>query len=384
MAVNDRLARTRAGACALLVGTLAALVSVPAAPAGAVDVSPTPASTASAKGKSVYDIVVLPSGRTILGGDFTALGAFDRSNLGAVRPDGTADPSFAPTTNGAVHAIAASSDGTRIFIGGRFTEVNGVPRHNLAALDAVTGALVPTWEADTTGAVPTVTALAVHGNEVLVGGRFAGIDGADKAKLAKVDATTGNLVTWNTWVNGAVLEIRVDPGGTDIWVGGEFTRIRGESRPYFGAMDLASGLPTAYVPTGNNSRVMTLVVSADGRWVYTTNNSNQTMGFRPQVSSVPQWTRRTDGNVQAMAIWNNSLYLGGHFASFTDTDESRMFFAAVGRYGGATKPWNPRAKGANKGCWALVIDGDRLHAGGGFTQFRKTAHSLYARFDATL
>lgn len=383
MAIRDALPFQRAGACALAAGLLAALVSLPATPAVAAEVSTRPASTVSAKGKAVYDIVVLPTGRVILGGEFTALGSFARSNLGAVRANGKADRAFAPTTNGPVHAIAASADGTRLFIGGRFTKVNGKTRHNLAAIDAVTGDLIADWDADTAGAVPTVTSLAVQGNELFVGGRFDSIDGADKEKLAKLNATTGNLITWNTWVNGGVLEIRVDPGGTDIWVGGEFTRIRGISRPHFGAMDIDTGLPTDYEPTGNTSRVMTLVVSADGEWVYTTNNNNQTFGFQPALSPDPRWKRKTDGNVQSMAIGGSTLYLGGHFTKFKDTGQRRVFFAAVGRFGGQTKAWNLRAKGSNRGCWAMTMQGSRLHVGGGFTHFRRVAHPLYARFNGS-
>lgn len=382
-AVNTRFSRTRARACSLAVGGLvAALLSLPAAPAGAADVSATPARTVGAKGKLVYDIVVLPSGRTILGGQFSAVGRLARTNLGAVLANGKADRKFAPRTNGPVHAIAASADGTRLFIGGQFTRVNGEPRQNLAAIDAKTGALVADWQADTTGAVPTVTALAVNGDELLVGGRFAGIDGSDKEKLAKLDATTGDLVTWNTWVNGAVLEFGVDPDGSTLWLGGEFTRIRGTDQPYFGAVDLATGQPTAYEPTGNRSRVISLAVSSDGEWVYTTNNDNKTMGFRPSSSPAPRWSRRADGNGQALAIWRNSLYIGGHFGKLTDTGTKRTFFAAVNRFTGSNKRWNPRARGANRGCWAMTVAGDRLHVGGGFTHFKKRAQRLYARFDA--
>lgn len=385
VAVDSLSFRARVRSCALAAALLAALVSGtagPAAPAAAADVSPTPAATVGATGKAVYDIVVLPSGRTILGGDFTALGGFARANLGAVLASGAADRAFTPRTDGPVHAIAASADGSTLFIGGRFTEVNGEPRHNLAAVDAKTGALVTDWRADTTGGVPTVTALAVHGDDLLVGGRFSGIDGSSKEKLAKLDATTGDLVAWNTWVNGAVLDMKIDPDGTTLWVGGEFKRIRGVDRPYFGAMDIETGEPTGYAPNGNSSRVLALAVSADGRWVYTTNNGNRTRGYKPEVSPDARWVRRADGNTQALAIWRNSLYLGGHFSRLTDTRTSRPFFAAVNRFDGKNKRWNPKARGANRGCWALVVDGNRLHAGGGFTHFKKRSQRLYARFDA--
>ena len=104
MAINFLRPRLRALVGAFAAGLLAASMS-PAAPAMA-DVSTVPASTVSATGKAVYDMVVLPSGRTILGGNFTALGAFARSNLGAVLADGTADPTFAPTTDGTVYALS--------------------------------------------------------------------------------------------------------------------------------------------------------------------------------------------------------------------------------------------------------------------------------------
>jgi hypothetical protein len=82
-----------------------------------------------------------------------------------------------------------------------------------------------------------------------------------------------------------------------------------------------------------------------------------------------------------MAIGGDTLYLGGHFANLTDTNTPRLFFAAVDRIGGTNRAWNPGAKGANRGCWALVMEGGRLHSGGGFSKFKTVVHPLYARFD---
>ena len=56
----------------------------------------------------------------------------------------------------------------------------------LAAVDAVTGALVDTWVADTTGSTPTVLTLAVW-KPALRGRPFSGIDGRTKEKLAAID-----------------------------------------------------------------------------------------------------------------------------------------------------------------------------------------------------
>jgi len=380
MASIHASARLRATACAVAAGLALTAALVPAAHA---EVSPAPTKTAGLGGEAVYDLAVLPSGRVILGGKLTSIGSFARSNLAATLASGKADPNFAPTVNGPVAAVAATPDGSRVFIGGTFTEVNGVPRQNLAALDAVTGALVEDWQADTTGTLPNVSTLTVSGTRLLVGGKFTGIDGTAKQKLAAIDVTTGNALTWNTWINGAVNEVRVAPDGTTVWIGGEFTKIRGIDRPYFGALDIVTGLPTDYNPTGNGSRLISLAISPDGQWIYTTNNANRTHGYQPAVSTTPRWTRITDGNVQAMAASDTTLYIGGHYASFSDDGTVRNFFASADRFTGVLTTWDPLATGSNKGCWALVIEGTHLHAGGGFTHFNGVQQRLYARFDGT-
>src|SRR3954453_10374615 len=50
-------------------------------------------------------------------------------------------PSFAPTLNGQVLAVAASPDGSRIYVGGDFTTVDGQTRKRVAAFDTVSGTL---------------------------------------------------------------------------------------------------------------------------------------------------------------------------------------------------------------------------------------------------
>jgi len=377
MATNHVRARLRVAACVLAAAV--ALV-LPAPPAAHASPSPTPVKTAGLGGKKVFDLVVLDSGRVILGGDFTSVGAYPRSNLGAVTANGKADPAFAPSVNGAVHAVAVSEDGSRLFIGGTFTAVNGVPRHNLAALDPYTGALVGDWQADTTGRRPMVSTLAVSGDRLYVGGRFDGIDGSAKQKLAAVDVDTGDLVAWNTWVNGGVNEVRVTPDGHHVWIGGEFTRIRGLDRPYFGAVNATTGKPTSFVGLGNGSRLITLALSPNGRWVYTANNANRVNAYKTD-SVAPRWSRHTDGNVQAIAGSGPAVYLGGHFTMFDDDDISRTFFAEVDAYTGALTRWDPLATGTNKGVWSLVVDGQHLYAGGGFTHFDGVKQRLFAKFD---
>ncbi len=343
-------------------------------------VSPTPTKTAGLGGEAVFDLAVLDSGRVILGGRFTSIGAFSRTNVGAILPTGKPDQAFAPTTNGTVYAVAASEDGSRVFIGGTFTEVNGVARQNLAALDAVTGALITDWQADTTGDVPIVRTLAVSGNRLYVGGKFKGIDGTAKQQLAAIDVTTGNPVTWSTWVNGGVNEVRVSDDGTIVWIGGEFTRIRGTDRLYLGAINATTGVPTAFSPTGKGGRVITIELGPDESWVYASSDYNTVFAYQHALSNNPKWFMKMDGNVQAMAATATDLYLGGHFSQFVSENIARPSLGSANPYTGSATTWDPKASGLKGGGWALVVEGSYLHAGGQFTRFDGVQQRLYARF----
>ncbi len=78
---------------------------------------------------------------------------------------------FNPNLNGQALAVAASPDGSRIYVGGEFTSVGGVPRSRIAALDPVTGAMITSFNARADGPVKSLAATA---STVYVGGLFTG------------------------------------------------------------------------------------------------------------------------------------------------------------------------------------------------------------------
>ena len=346
-------------------------------------VSPTPTKTMNFGGPAIYDLVVLDSGRVIVVGKFTSIGPNQRSNVGALLPTGKADTAFAPVTNGEVRAVAASEDGSRVFIGGTFTEVNGVARQNLAALDAVTGALITDWQADTTGTIPTVKSLAVYGDRLYVGGKFNTIDGAAKQKLAVVGVTTGDIVPWSTWVNGNVNEVRVSPDGATVWIGGSFNKIRGIQRYYFAGIDAVSGLPTSFERLAGGGYVVTVAMNADGSTVYASTENNTIFAYQPTVSNDPVWTTKMSGNTHAMAVSPTEIYIGGHFAGFNQPSINRPFLASIDPATGEPTSWDPGASGLKSGTWAIVIAGNTLHVGGQFTHFHGVQQRLYAQFAGT-
>src|SRR5438445_4396795 len=92
-------------------------------------------------------------------------------------------PSVGP---GSVLVIALQKDG-KIIIGGSFSMVNGVIRHNIARLEPG-GSLDRSWDP---GANNAVRRIIVSGNDVFVLGDFSIIGGQNRGGLAKLDIRSG-------------------------------------------------------------------------------------------------------------------------------------------------------------------------------------------------
>jgi hypothetical protein len=94
----------------------------------------------------------------------------------------------------------------------------------------------------------------------------------------------------------------------------------------------------------------------------------------------PLWTTTADGDVQAVAILNDVLYLGGHFdnvcasnvngvqGACVDGSAWRVKLAAVDASNGMLLPWDPHANGIN-GVVTLTVNPTlgMVAAGGEFT-----------------
>ena len=111
---------------------------------GALDAAFNPAPSAG----GVEAMVLTASGRLLLGGGFTKIGATARNHLAAVTAaTGALDAAWAPSADGAVHTLRLSADGTGVFAGGAFATIAGSARSRLALLSATgPGALDATWK----------------------------------------------------------------------------------------------------------------------------------------------------------------------------------------------------------------------------------------------
>lgn len=360
------------------VGAAVLALLVTSVPAAYAAVSEVPDSTAQVQG-SVYGMGKVGDA-LVIGGVFSKVGGQDRVNVAKLLPDGRTDRDFVADTDGKVMAVVASEDGSVVFLGGKFSSVNGVARANLAAVDAETGAVLTGWRADTTGRYPDVKALEVSGNLLYVAGRFGGINGTGRKRLAAVRTADGSMfMRFNPRVDRAVNEIDLTPDHSLLYLAGAFTEIKGEPRAAAGAVDTEYGVPTGFAPNETGGNAVTGALSPDGtRYFYGTDNN--TLFAFDVTSNDPVWTQKTSGNTQAIAVTDDEMWIGGHFNSFKGLREKHPYMASLDPADGTVNPWNPGASGGKMGVWAFIHDGSFLHAGGVFSRFNGVQQRGYARF----
>lgn len=158
--------------------------------------------------------------------------------------------SFVPQLDDAVHALAASPDGNRLFVGGVFQNVNGQPIDAIVALDPITGAIDTSWTGDLNGA-PSVRSLTVLGDWLYASGSFGAVvssTGNNAAKGAiRFDVTTGGHdPAWRPILTGgAVWGIAPSPDLDRVYMAGYFQEVNGE--PVVGGFAAVSSIDGSLV-----------------------------------------------------------------------------------------------------------------------------------------
>ncbi|MCA0295768.1 MAG: PKD domain-containing protein [Actinobacteria bacterium] len=154
-----------------------------------------------------------------------------RNNLLAYNiTDGTLVTSFAPNLNGQVLGVAASPDGSRIYVVGDFTTANGTARRRVAAYSTATGALITAF--NPVGVNSQARAVIATNDAVYVGGGFLGAGSTLRNNLAAFRATDGALLPWNPNADATVWAMAISQDGANVFAGGMFQNVGGQ--PQYG------------------------------------------------------------------------------------------------------------------------------------------------------
>ncbi len=324
----------------------------------------------------VYAVAADGSGGWYVGGRFTQVGNLPRHNIAHVLADGSVDASWNPNADGWVFALAVGNG--KVFAGGRFTQIGGQARNRIAALEPNgTGAADASWNPNADG---TVWVLAVSGSTVYAGGAFGNIGGQALNNLAALasDGTGAADANWNPNPDATVRALAVS-GGT-VYVGGEFYNIGGQSRNSLAALSVGgTGAADASWDPSPDSWVTALTV--DGGVVYVGGYFSSIGGqSRNAIAAVngsgtgaaTAWNPDANYLVTALAVYNGLVYAGGEFTQIGGLP--RNYLAALSPTTGlADAQWNPNPNRpgtvSTDTILALATSGGKVYVGGGFSSF---------------
>jgi len=280
-----------AGVVAVAAAVLSGGVGVAAAdtappPPASSTATPTPA-TVSADGLPTVQVNGVVWSQVTVGNTVYATGSFTsarpagaaagtsetpRSNLIAYDIRTGVMTPFSHALNAQGRTITASPDGTRVYVGGEFTTVDGQTRNRVAAFDTSTGSLVTAFAPVLNGRVSALTATNAT---VYAGGAFSTANGVARKGFLAVAAANGAVLSWApTADDGTPSAMVLTPDGTRVIVAGAFTVLSGAAAYGLAAVDATSGAtqPWAVTAKVRNAGTSAGITSlrTDGKLVYGT------------------------------------------------------------------------------------------------------------------
>jgi len=341
----------------------------------------------------------LDIGLLYVGGLFDRIGDQVRQNFAALDVTlavNNANPWNIEFNGGEVDAIARTDEA--IFIGGSFTSVksgNTVYNslQNLASMDRNGGALLTSWKPVLNG---PVSALAVEGNTLYVGGRFSTIDdgsrfyiggnftdvgGALRDYLAAFDSSSGALISsFDVGLDGLVNTILLSYDGSILYVGGSFSAIGGQLRNNLAALNTATGIALAWNPNVNGP-VHDLKFSPSGELIYVAGAFTQIGGeTRNNIGAVnvesgdeTAWDPSADGTIYSMELSGDTVYIGGDFLRLNTNGQNvaRSRLAAINTLSNVDNAitWAPAADDTVR---EMALYGTTLYIAGDFLNLNDT------------
>jgi hypothetical protein len=312
--------------------------------------------------------LVVSGSRIYIAGKFTQVDGQPRNNIAALNADGSLS-AFNPDANAPVEALAMSPDGSTLYAGGRFSVIGGLPRLALAALSAADGSARPTFSAAVTGTtgVGVVSALALSGSTLYVGGSFNSLGGLPRTNIGAVSV---GLPLDGIGVQefdpspsrsgcaacGSVSALAV--AGSTVYAGGMFDTIGGQRRNYLAGLRASDGTATAFDPSPNGN---IFGVTVAGSTVYASGGF-RSIGGAPSIGGQARnyvaaldagsgvatgFDPNPNNLVTTIGVSADAVYLGGAFSSLGG--EVRNGIAALSAVDGTVTDFDPNAQGFNGG-----------------------------------
>ena len=387
----------------LAVGSLAIFISrsqasdgssIGPAAAGDLDTSFNPVIERGGTGSfGVFDMVLQPDGKMVIGGSFTSVNGVGRSRMARLNSDGSVDQNFDPDATGVqavVLDLAPQADG-KILMAGSFTTVGGVGRAGLARVNS-DGSLDTTFVPNLTNwsAIKVVSPQA--DGKVLFGGLFD--TGLGIIRIGRLNSDGSTDSTFNVFYTGAatgtdeINALAVQSDGKIVF-GGRLQGVNNTTRTHIARVNADGTVDMSFNPvTGATTRILSIGLQPDGKilvgGLFTTvngaardgivrlNNDGTTdTGFNPGSGlagrAAVSFAVQSDGKI----------LFGGNLTTYNGT--GRNAIARVNSDGSLDPTFNP-GTGANASVLALALQPDgKVPFAGTFTSFNGANLNRIAR-----
>ena len=295
-----------------------------------------------------------------------------------------------------VRAVAASPDGTTLYVGGRFDAIDGVPLRNLAAIDLTTNQVIPSFAPTVGGETNAVYTILVSPDEskIYVGGAFTAVNKQTRRHSAAF-ATDGSLdPDWKPLPNKNVRSLTFASDNASIFMAGAFDQVNGASRQSIVRVDPTTGALHAWaVPPGEISSPMvcwSVVANATRLFAGCGKGPNFVEAFRLDngTSGSRAWKFGTVGNVQKVTLGTEGLFVGGHFGTgrlqqtVCSNKNLRGLMLMNPSTGSIDCNWIPQLEpfGNNfQGVWDIDLTSTHVWFAGNFTHVNGTNQQNVAR-----
>ncbi len=302
-------------------------------------------------------------------GDFAVIGGTKRTNLARfLKSNNSLDITWNPEVNGTVIALSIANGS--LYVGGKFVSVGSVSRNSIAKVSTIgAGEIDATWNPNITrnNSAGYVSALASDTQNLYVGGIFDKIGNTAQNHIAKLNLGTGGLDTsWNPNLSPNDSVGNLILSNSDLFVLGKFSNIGGAQRNRIAKLNADGQANSLWNPNTNNGYVTSMTLSNNSLYV---GGEFQNIGGQniQNMAKLDLFTGNADvswqlsiglNNIRSVWSSNQSLYIAQSY-------ENKIFRVSL-----ATGNINLEMKeNAPAFCWYAmgVIDGNDMYIFGNFT-----------------
>jgi PKD repeat protein len=267
-----------------------------------------------------------------------------RANLLAYNIEtGVLDTTFKPQLDAQALAITASPDGSRIYVTGDFTKVDGAAYYRIAAFSTATKQVIPSFKPilGSQGRALTATNSAVY-----VGGNFRTVSGQPRDYLAAINAADGAVLPWTANTDHVVNALAVTSGGSKLVVGGRFTSLAGSTGMRgLGAVDASTGAALPWEASasvrnaGKDASITSLVAAGDTvygtGYVYGAGGNLEGAFSADSSTGAVRWVEDCHGDSYSAFPQGEVVYVASHahycgnVGGFPQTEPWTMYYATA-------------------------------------------------------